>query len=104
MSKNVGFPVMSTFVTGILFVLGILLTTLSIFILGLVYSGLPLATAMLIKGLLSFIGLFLFLWSLLSYSLNPDLEDYQRNVAFLFLVLVTVILFGYGLMFTVTVG
>ncbi|WXG44732.1 MAG: hypothetical protein WED04_11995 [Promethearchaeati archaeon SRVP18_Atabeyarchaeia-1] len=103
MSKNVGFPVMSTSLTGILFVLGILLTTLGILVKGLAASLGPTNTA-LIVGILFFIGLFLFLWSLLSYSLNPDLEDYQRNVAFLFVVLITVILFGAGIAFVVTVG
>jgi len=88
-------------ITGILFVLGVLLATLGILVGGL---GLAAATQALLQGVLWFIGLFLFLWSLLSYSLNPDLEDYQRNVAFLFVVLVTVILFGYGIAFTVTVG
>ena len=101
MSKNVGFPVMSTSLTGIFFVLGILLTTLGILVGGL---GLGATNTALIRGILEFIGLFFFLWSLLSYSLNPDLEDYQRNVAFLFVVLVTVILFGAGISFLVTVG
>jgi len=110
MSKNVGFPVMSTSLTGIFFVLGILLTTLAMLVNGLVPGGLALSTAALVDGVLYFIGLFFFLWSLLSYSLNPDLEDYQRNVAFLFLVLVTVILFSFGMKymaglgFNVTVG
>jgi len=97
MSKNVGFPVMSTSLTGILFVIGILLTTLGI----LLTAALP---GNIIIPLVWFIGLFIFLWSLLSFSLNPDLEDYQRNVAFLFVVLVTVILFGYGIASVVTVG
>jgi len=101
MSKNVGFPVMSTMLTGIFFVLGILLSTLAILIGGL---GLAADTALLLRDLLLFIGLFFFLWSLLSYALNPDLEDFQRNVAFLFVVLVTVILFGAGIIFIVTVG
>jgi len=100
MSKNVGFPVMSTGLTGIFFVLGILLTTLGILVGGLLTGS----TLLLVRGILEFIGLFFFLWSLLSYSLNPDLEDYQRNVAFLFVVLVTVILFGAGIAFNVTVG
>jgi len=101
MSKNVGFPVMSTGLTGIFFVLGILLTTLAILVGGL---GLGATTQALFQGILWFIGLFFFLWSLLSYSLNPDLEDFQRNVAFLFLVLVTVILFNVGISFVVHVG
>jgi hypothetical protein len=97
MSKNVGFPVMSTSITGILFVLGILLTTLGI-LLNAVVSG------SIIIPIVWFIGLFIFLWSLLSFALNPDLEDYQRNVAFLFVALVTVILYGYGISFLVTVA
>jgi len=97
MSKNVGFPVMSTQLTGILFVIGILLTTLGI-LLKAVISG------SILIPIVWFIGLLIFLWSLLSFALNPDLEDYQRNVAFLFVVLVTVILFGYGINFAVTVA
>jgi hypothetical protein len=97
MSKNVGFPVLSTSLTGILFVIGIFLTTLGIVLT----AALP---GNIIIPVVWFIGLFIFLWSLLSFSLNPDLEDYQRNVAFLFLVLVTVILFGYGIAFNVAVG
>jgi hypothetical protein len=97
MSKNVGFPVLSTSLTGILFVIAIFITTLGILLTALLGSN-------IVIPIVWFIGLFLFLWSLLSYSLNPDLEDYQRNVAFLFLVLVTVILFGYGISFAVTVA
>jgi len=100
MSKNVGFPVMSTSLTGIFFILGILLTTLGILVGGLLTG----TTLLLVRGILEFIGLFFFLWSLLSYSLNPDLEDFQRNVAFLFVVLVTVILFGAGIAFSVTIA
>jgi hypothetical protein len=46
----------------------------------------------------------LFGWALLSYSLNPELEDYQRNVAFFFLVLIVTVLFGYGVAISVTVA
>jgi len=97
MSKNVGFPVMSTSLTGILFVLGVLLTTLGILLKAVLGSS-------VIIPVVWFIGLLIFLWSLLSFALNPDLEDYQRNVAFLFVVLVTVILYGYGISFLVTVA
>ena len=98
MSKNVGFPVLSTSLTGILFVIGIIIASLGIL------TTAVLGSTHILNFVLWFIGLFLFLWSMLSYSLNPDLEDYQRNVAFLFAVLVTVILFGYGIRFVVTVG
>jgi len=103
MSKNVGFPVMSTMISGLFFVLGALLATLGILV-GSMLPTLGLTNTLLIEGILFFIGLFFFLWGLLSFSLNPDLEDYQRNVAFLFAALVVVILFHYGIQFVVTVG
>ncbi|WXG47361.1 MAG: hypothetical protein WED05_11990 [Candidatus Atabeyarchaeum deiterrae] len=90
MSKKVGFPVMSTMITGLLFILGLLLTTL-----GIVLAALGLST--LILGVLWFIGLLLFGWALLSFGLNPELEDYQRNIAFFFAVLLVTLLFGVGI-------
>jgi len=97
MSKKVGFPVMSTMITGILFVLGLLLTTLGIVLKALLGSS-------IIIPVVWFIGLLLFGWALLSFGLNPELEDYQRNVAFFFAVLLVTILFGVGVQFIVTVA
>jgi len=98
MSKKVGFPVMSTTITGFLFLIGILLATLGIFL-----TAPSLAISQSIIYVLYFIGFFFVGWALLSYSLNPELEDYQRNVAFFFVVLLVVVLFGYGVAFSVKV-
>jgi hypothetical protein len=98
MSKKVGFPVMSTMLTGLLFLIGIVLATLGIFLIPV------LGSSSILIPVVWFIGLLLFGWALLSYSLNPELEDYQRNVAFFFLVLVVTVLFGYGVAINVTVA
>jgi hypothetical protein len=98
MSKKVGFPVMSTTITGFLFLIGILLATLGIFL-----TAPSLAISTTVTYVLYFIGFFFVGWALLSYSLNPELEDYQRNVAFFFVVLLVVVLFGYGVAFSVSV-
>jgi uncharacterized membrane protein len=98
MSKKVGFPVMSTMITGLLFVIGLLLATFGILLIPLVGSS------SIFIPVVWFIGLFLFGWALISYALNPELEDYQRNVAFFFVVLVVTLLFGYGVQFVVSVA
>jgi len=98
MSKKVGFPVMSTMLTGLLFLIGLILATLGIFLIPVLG-----ATSVVIP-LVWFVGFLLFGWALLSYSLNPELEDYQRNVAFFFVVLLIVVLFGYGVAFNVVVA
>lgn len=99
MSKKVGFPVMSTMLTGLLFLIGLILATL-----GIVLLAVPDIATSIVIPVVWFIGLFFFGWALFSYSLNPELEDYQRNVAFFFLVLIVTVLFGYGVAFKVTVA
>jgi steroid 5-alpha reductase family enzyme len=98
MSKKVGFPVMSSMLTGLLFLIGIVLATLGIFLIPV------LGSSSILIPVVWFIGFLLFGWALLSYSLNPELEDYQRNVAFFFLVLLVTVLFGYGVAINVTVA
>jgi len=97
MSKKVGFPVMSTMITGLLFLIGLILATLGILLIPV------LGSSSILIPVVWFIGFLLFGWALLSYSLNPELEDYQRNVAFFFVVLLVVVLFGYGVAFNVAV-
>lgn len=98
MSKKVGFPVMSSMITALLFVIGLLLATLNIFIAG--YLG----TSHIAYGLIYFVALFLIGWALFSYSMNPELEDYQKNVAFFFLVLLVAVLLGAGVLFDFTIA
>jgi len=90
---------MSTGITGLVFILGLLLAAL-----GILLTAPSLAMSTTIIAAVEFIGLFLFGWGLLSYSLNPELEDYQRNVAFFFLVLVVTVLFGLGVAIHVSVA
>jgi hypothetical protein len=97
MSKKVGFPVMSTAITGFLFLIGLILATLGILLMNVMAGS-------ILIPVVWFIGFLLFGWALLSYSLNPELEDYQRNVAFFFVVLLVLVLFGYGVAFAVTVA
>ncbi len=90
---------MSTMITGIFFLIGILLATL-----GIVLMAIPDVASSIAIPVVWFFGFLLFGWALLSYSLNPELEDYQRNIAFFFLVLLVTVLFGYGVAFKVTVA
>ena len=89
---------MSSMLTGLLFLIGLVLATLGIFLIPV------LGPSSILIPVVWFIGLLLFGWALLSYSLNPELEDYQRNVAFFFLVLLVTVLFGYGVAIKVTVA
>jgi hypothetical protein len=96
MSKEVGFPVMSFMISGVLFILGILLATLGILVSALLPG--------ILVPLLYFIGLFLFGWGLLSFGLHPDIDENRRTIAFFFAVLLVTVLFGYGIGIALTVG
>lgn len=97
MSKKIGFPVLSLTITGVLFILSLLLGTLTIFI-----SGLALGTeGAMINGLLFFIGAFLAALALISYTLHPDLEDNQRYAVAIFLVVFILVLFNAGVSLSV---
>jgi len=103
MSKKVGFPVFSAMLTGILFVIALLLGSLTIFISGLEAGAyLDVDTATLVNGLLLFIGAFIAALALLSYALHPDLEESQRFVFAVFLVLLILVLFNATTTFSVT--
>ena len=97
MSKQVAFPVMSMMITGILFVLGILIATL-----GILTTALAVDTR--ITAFLVFIGLFLFGWALLSFGLHPEVEENRKTIAFFFAVLLVTVLFGYGVQIGMHIG
>jgi hypothetical protein len=99
MSKEVQFPVMSTQITGILFLIGILLAAL-----GILLKVSSLGITDVVIGLVLFIGLFLLGWALLSLSLHPDIDESRRAIAFFFVVLLTTVLFAYGVSFALTIG
>jgi len=99
MSKEVEFPVMSMMITGILFVIGILLAAL-----GIVLTVPSLAISATLIALVEFIGLFLLGWALLSMSLHPDIDESRKAIAFFFVLLLVVVLFKYGLNIIVNIG
>ena len=99
MSKKVAFPVMSAMITGILYIVALLLGTLTILISGL---GLPAATTSLVNGLLFFIAAFLAGWALLSFAFHPGLDANQRLVAAIFTGLLLLLFFNAGTSFLLT--
>jgi len=99
MSKEVEFPVVSMMLTGILFVLGILLATLSIL---LTVPSLNISATII--AFVQFIGLFLLGWSLLSLSLHPDIDESRKAISFFFVLLLVVVLFHYGLNIAIHIG
>jgi len=97
MSKKIGFPVLSATITGVLFVLALLLGTLTIFISGI--TSLGATTIAEINGFLFFIGALLAAIALISYTLHPDLDDNQRYAVAIFLVVLLLVLFNAGVSF-----
>jgi len=97
MSKKVQFPVLSATITGVLFIVALLLGTLTIFISGI--TSLSATTIAEINGLLFFIGALIAALALISYMLHPDLEDNQRYAVCIFLFLLILVLFNAGVAF-----
>jgi len=93
MSKKVAFPVMSAMITGILYIVALLLGTLTILISGLGLTGTTPAT---INALLFFIAAFLAGWALLSFAFHPGLDANQRLVAAIFTGLLLLLFFNAG--------
>jgi len=95
MSKKVAFPVMSAMITGILYIIALLLGTLTILISGLALGS----TGTLVNALLFFIAAFLAGWALLSFAFHPGLDDKQRLVAAIFTGLLLLLFFNAGTLF-----
>jgi len=95
MSKKVAFPVMSAMITGILYIVALLLGSLTILITGLALGS----TGTLINALLFFIAAFLAGWALLSFALHPALDANQRLVATIFTGLLLLVFFNAGVGF-----
>jgi len=95
MSKKMGFPVLSLTITGVLFIVALILGTLTLFITGLIPGGyLDAKTAGMLNGLLLFIGAILAAFALISYVLHPDLEEGQKFIVSLFLILLLLAFFA----------
>jgi hypothetical protein len=98
MSKKVGFPVMSASITGYLYVLALILGSLTLLVTGL---GLG-ATGTLVNALLFFIGAFFAGWAMLSYALHPGLDANQRLIATIFTAILLLVYFNAGVHFALT--
>jgi hypothetical protein len=99
MSKKVGFPVMSASITGYLYVLALILGSLTLLVSGL---GLPVAQETLVNALLFFIGAFFAGWAMLSFALHPALDSNQRLIATIFTAILLLVYFNAGVHFTLT--
>jgi len=93
MSKKVAFPVMSASITGILYIIALLLGALAIVVSG--YTALG-TTIYLVNGVLFFLGAFFGGWALLSFALHPGLDNNQRFVAALFTALLLLVFFNHA--------
>nr|MDO8100785.1 hypothetical protein [Candidatus Njordarchaeota archaeon] len=98
MSKKIGFPVLSLTITGVLYILALLLGALPILVTGL---GLG-ATGLLVNALLFFIAAFLAGLALISYALHPELDETQRLFYLIFLFLLLLMFFNAGVSFSLT--
>jgi len=90
MSKKTEFPVMSPMITGVLYVLGVLLITLRPFIAVFLTDA---ATITLMDGLFGFLAVFIILWALISLSMHPTVDANIKTLFFAatLLILVTVL-------------
>jgi len=84
---------MSASITGYLYVLALVLGTLTFLVNGL---GLATNTQALADGVLLFLGAFFAGWAMLSYALHPALDSNQRLVAALFTGLLLLIYVATG--------
>jgi len=91
MSKKVSLPVMSLAITGVLYILGLLLVTLKRFFTPVVLATQSLATQTLINDFLGFLSAFLIIWALTSFVLHPDIEDENLKWVFIFFALIIAI-------------
>jgi len=106
MSKKVSLPVMSLAITGVLYILGLILVTLKAYAVPQLLSTATPATMSLVNEFLGFISAFLVLWALTSIVLHPDIEEDNLKWVFIFfgmLIAITVFTtFAAGLKFSMT--
>jgi len=90
------FPYTSLKLTQLLFLVGLFLATLNVFLFAC-------NVGLIVTSLLQFIGLFLTGWALLSFAVTKQLNKDQKLIAIVFalIVLVGVLKFGFVLQFKV---
>ena len=98
MSKKVGFPVMSASITGYLYILALVLGTLTLLVTGLNLG----TTGTLVNALLFFLGALFAGWAMLSFALHPALDSNQRLIATIFTAILLLVFFNAGVHFALT--
>jgi len=83
MSKKVSLPVMSLTITGVLYIVGLLLVTLKAYAVPALITT-PHATLVLVNEFLGFLSAFLILWALTSIVMHPDIDDSNLKWVFIF--------------------
>jgi len=82
---------MNTQISSLMFFIGLIIGSLNIFLTHVITD---LNTVFLLDGLLTFIGLFLVGWALLSFAVNKQMLLNQKMVAIFFATLILVALLG----------
>ncbi len=90
---------MSASITGYLYILALVLGSLTLLVTGL---QLDTATTALVNGVLFFIGAFFAGWAMLSYALHPALDANQRLIATIFTAILLLVYFNAGVHFALT--
>lgn len=90
---------MSASITGYLYILALVLGSLTLLVTGL---SLDAATTALVNGLLFFIGAFFAGWAMLSFALHPALDSNQRLIATIFTAILLLVFFNAGVGFALT--
>jgi len=102
MSKKVSLPVMSLTITGVLYIVGLLLVTLKAYAVPQLIT--TTTTLALVNDFLGFISAFLILWALTSIVMHPDIEEENLKWVFIFFgIIIAIAVFttlGAGLGFT----
>ena len=104
MSKKVSLPVMSLAITGVLYILGVLLITMRRFFVPIVLNTAPAATQNLVSSFLVFLAAFLIIWAITSLVLHPDIDDENIKmlfIAFGIIIIITVFVAAFGLTISV---
>jgi hypothetical protein len=94
---------MSLAITGVLYILGLILLTLKRWFTPIVLATDP-ASLTLVNSFLGFLAAFLIVWALTSLVLHPDIEDDRLKWVFIFFsILIVISVFTAAFQFLATV-
>jgi hypothetical protein len=95
---------MSLAITGVLYILGLLLITLRRWFTPIVLASDPTSLG-LVNSFLGFLAAFLIVWALTSFVLHPDIEDDNLKWVFIFFsILIVISVFTATFNFVATIG